>query len=421
MIAVFDVCTFVFLTIIIFFLITRILKGNYNLFYIIIILVYIMQVLPIFVSLFGSLEKMEILYPYMYLALTDDKVAIVYNLFITLFILVLLWNSNKKKIEINLDNNVLNKLSKVKYIIFICLLCLLFAIMLAPDPSIYLKFSYFYTNHVDVLDDIYLYHINIINNIISVLFVLTILYYCSNDKKSPIFIYMIVFFISWLNGKRTLLTFILITMLVIDFIKSNKDKRKIKKVIYKSIFYMIILIIYFNVYNNITQKTSFADAYLYYSTYFSRMCNVKVSIYDKIYSNKMISYWGESVLYDILFFIPRNLWENKPYPFYRYFTSYVFTGEYNNFIKSSNFQTNIISEYVSNFGILGGFIFSLIFISTIVKISEESKNNIILFSGMIFLILYLTYGYEHIVRLTFLIWLVLNIKNKLVKNNLKKE
>ena len=135
------------------------------------------------------------------------------------------------------------------------------------------------------------------------------------------------------------------------------------------------------------------------------MCNVKVAIYDRLNDKIILKYPGESILYNLLWFIPRSIWESKPYPYYKYFTSYVFSGIYNGKISNSNFQVNMLSEFISNFGIIFGTIITLIIIIKIIKTSENSNNKITYFSGVGFVALYMTYGFENIVRYIFLIWI----------------
>lgn len=403
--------------------IIKIIKGNYSALHFIIIIFYIFQIAPIFVSYFGDLSYINKYYPYMYLAMTDNKVNIIYDIITILFIIILYISSNKflknnkNSIKEVFNEKLLKKLKKCKILLFILLLLLFIVIVLSPDPKIYLKFSYFYTHSYSTTDEIYIYYRNIVSPLVNLIFFLVILCYVANMRKKCFWIYLVIFILTWVNGKRTLLVFLLVGTLVIDFFKCDKnDKKEVKKLIFKSIVYGVVIIGYFVIYNKITQKASFGDWYLQYTTYFSRMCNVKVAIYDMLNDKTILKYFGESVIYNILFFIPRSIWINKPYPYYKYFTSYVFNGTYNSMIvNSSNFQVNMLSEFISNFGIILGMIFSLIFILKVVKISENSTNKIIYFSGIGFISIYMMYGFENIVRYIYLIWIVLNIGNFILK------
>ena len=345
----------------------------------------------------------------MYLAMTDSKVDIIYDLVVIFFIIILFIYSNKiSKNNITkstFNKEILTKFKNVKFVLIIIVLLLFLGILFSPEPSIYLKFSYFYTHTYNISDNIYIYHRTIINSLINLTFFLTILFYATKSSKSSSLTYFLVFIITWINGKRTLFVFLLLAILAIDFLKCDKKNKKyIKKLILKSIMFIIIIVSYFLIYNEITQKVSFSNGYLQYTTYFSRMCNVKVAIYDMLNGKIILKYPGESLLYNLLWFIPRSIWKNKPYPYYKYFTSYVFSGIYNGKISNSNFQVNMLSEFISNFGIIFGTIMSLILIIKIIKTSENSNNKITYFSGVGFVAIYMMYGFENIVRYIFLIW-----------------
>lgn len=165
---------------------------------------------------------------------------------------------------------------------------------------------------------------------------------------------------------------------------------------------------YYLFYNDKTGKSNFADDYLLYATYFSRMSNVKVSIYDLLNQGKMLQYPCQTLLYNLLFFIPRVLWEGKPYPYYKYFTSYVYYGVSNKVVPNMQFQVNIWSEFISNMGIFG-YVAALYLVIWIVKKSEKSSNSIIMLSGTVFAFLYMMYGFEHIIQITYVVWAVSSI------------
>ena len=111
----------------------------------------------------------------------------------------------------------------------------------------------------------------------------------------------------------------------------------------------------------------------------------------------MLQYPCQTLLYNLLFFIPRVLWEGKPYPYYKYFTSYVYYGVSNKVVPNMQFQVNIWSEFISNRGI-SGYVAALYLVIWIVKKSEKSSNSIIMLSG-----------FEHIIQITYVVWAVSSI------------
>ncbi len=420
MVAIYDIFTFIICLIFTLKSLKRIIKSNFSLVHIFIIVFFIIQVLPIIIGYFGDLSGIKKYYEYMYLAMTNKKVSYIYDLFclsttiILYYFANILTKKNNKLLSINFINS--NNFKFFKIILIICTIFPLIAsILFSPNPFIYFNFSYFNTHSISKISDIYIYHNNIVLTACKISFFSIIaLYFFSNSHRKSWFVVPILL-LTWINGKRTLLVFILMAIIVIDFIKADKqNKTQIKHIFYKIILYLILIVSYYIYYNAVTHKANFADSFLLYSIYFSRLSNVKIAIYDKIYTNTLLDYSFQTFIYDLLFYIPRFLWNNKPYPYYKYFTSYVFFGV-NNVDVNMGFQVNIWSEFISNVGIIGWLI-SLYLIIDIAKKCEKSNNSLIYLSGGIFIVLYMAYGFEHVVQITFLLYNLLLFINFVKKH-----
>lgn len=84
MVVIVDLCVFLISTYIALRAVTKIYHGRYSMLHFCVLIFYAMQVLPIFVSLFGKLDKIQLYYEYMYYAMIDDSVAYIYDLFLLL-------------------------------------------------------------------------------------------------------------------------------------------------------------------------------------------------------------------------------------------------------------------------------------------------------------------------------------------------
>ena len=408
-----DLCVFLISTYIALRAVTKIYHGRYSMLHFCVLIFYAMQVLPIFVSLFGKLDKIKLYYEYMYYAMIDDSVAYIYDLFAIAGMLILSYNADKLSKYSNVSVLSNFKLGvKRQYIVAMAAICMvlpLFGIILAPHPQVYLKFSYFYMNEYSNTGLDYLYHRTIMKILTYISFAGMMVFYYLAKRNKKLYTYLVLIFVTWVNGKRTLMVFMIAGILVIDFLKWDKHSRRyINRLIWKAIFFGIIIVGYYLFYNDKTGKSNFADDYLLYATYFSRMSNVKVSIYDLLNQGKMLQYPCQTLLYNLLFFIPRVLWEGKPYPYYKYFTSYVYYGVSNKVVPNMQFQVNIWSEFISNMGIFG-YVAALYLVIWIVKKSEKSSNSIIMLSGTVFAFLYMMYGFEHIIQITYVVWAVSSI------------
>lgn len=408
-----DLCVFLISTYIALRAVTKIYHGRYSMLHFCVLIFYAMQVLPIFVSLFGKLDKIQLYYEYMYYAMIDDSVAYIYDLFAIAGMLILSYNADKLSKYSNVSVLSNFKLgAKRQYIVAMAAICMvlpLFGIILAPHPQVYLKFSYFYMNEYSNTGGDYLYHRTIMKILTYISFAGMMVFYYLAKRNKKLYTYLVLILVTWVNGKRTLMVFMIAGILVIDFLKWDKHSRRyINRLIWKAIFFGIIIVGYYLFYNDKTGKSNFADDYLLYATYFSRMSNVKVSIYDLLNQGKMLQYPCQTLLYNLLFFIPRVLWEGKPYPYYKYFTSYVYYGVSNKVVPNMQFQVNIWSEFISNMGIFG-YVAALYLVIWIVKKSEKSSNSITMLSGTVFAFLYMMYGFEHIIQITYVVWAVSSI------------
>ena len=395
--------------------IKKIYCGKYSMLHFCVIIFFVMQVLPLFIGCFGSMDKIKQYYPYMYYAMTDFDVTWIYDLFVIICIFILSYNADKlakkSKNKALLKNLRLGeKRVYVAIIAAILMLVPLFGIIIAPNPKIYLEFSYFYMNKYSANGIDYLYYNTVMKMLTYLSFGAMLTFYYTARKYKKIYTYMVIIGLTWLNGKRTLMVFMLLGILVIDFLKWDKhNKSYIKSLIYKAFLFLCVIVIYYVLYKDTTGKSDFADSYLLYTTYFSRLCNVKVAIYDRLNGLNMLDYSGQTLLHDVLFFIPRSLWKNKPYPYFRYFTSYVYYGVSDKVVPNMQFQVNMWSEFISNAGILG-FVLALVMVINMIRKCEKANNSIILLLGSGFVFLYMMYGFEHIVQIVFVIWVLASLR-----------
>lgn len=393
-------------------------RSRYSVLHICALVFYVIQVVPLLVDTFSSIDELQKETPYIYYAMTDEKVNIYYSLFCLVSMHALykvgVIYSNKvlktNKIALNAPKNKI-----IEYVSFAFMFIPMVGVVLAPDPSIYSKFSYFYTHSYNVTGVEFQYHklVILLLNYVACFSILIYYYQKSENKVALFFLFLASFVVVWVDGKRAFMLFLFLGMIFIDFIKSNF---KIKKIYSKKNIIIFILIIgYLSYYSSVTNKNKTETFFQTYNAYLCRESEVKLSIYSLLNGNDMLPYSGASLLYDATFFLPRQVWKDKPYGFYNYLTSYAYFGTGNNFLPGSNRQVNIWSEFIANFGIIGYF-FSILFVCGIIRRSERSPNRVVYVIGSLFMILYMCFGFEFIVMLLFYIWLFLYLfKNKRIK------
>ena len=398
------ICTYIF-----YHSLKKVLENRFNILTLCIISFWLMQVLPVIVKQFLGIDEHLSGYYKMYIAMNDPVTNIIYSFFIVFVEISLYLFSLKIKRRDNtvINSDKLNNFSQkpfLKHILFINMFIVIVPAVFSPDINIYKEFSYFYTHSVNEYSIEYIYH-NTVMSYASIISFSSILgfYYVNKEKKYTPFVYLAIIIMTWINGKRTLFTISLFGMLIIDII-DKKYKNNKRKLIFKVLLFLCLICLYFFVYSQITGKFYTTTFNFQYSIYFSRMSNIDTCIYALLHNESILDYYGESILYDLFFWIPRVLWESKPVIYSKYFTSYVM--DYGTVNIDWQFQTNIWTEYLSNFTFLGPLI-AIFLLYSVAKISENSRSSFVYILGMIFTVLYTMYGFESILQNIFILWFFL--------------
>lgn len=392
----------------------RVIRAKFSILHLTIIVFWSMQIAPMLLENFFGLGKEVKYYPNMYAAMQDDRVTYIYGLFCFSIIWVLFAFANRsvkchKYVSCLVNQKHINKCLRI--MIFAGMFVLPFlGVIFSPSPQIYLTFSYFYKYKVEKMSFVYLYHKTIISKLSYLAFVCAMLLYLLRDQKrckSNIDIYISIAMFTWIDGKRALLIFSLVGIVIIDIIKHNFD-------IKKTIVLGMIAIVYFGVYVKITGKGSNTDFISNYYFYYSRMNSIKTSIYAFLNKDRIVEYTGQTILFDLLFFIPRIFWMNKPKLFCKYFTAYSL-GRKNTEFATWNLHVNIWTEFISNFGLIGGSVLVIIILLLLVKVVEQSNDMRIYLSGTAFIVFYSMFGFETVVMFIYIALIAFLVREKILR------
>lgn len=384
------------------------LKNEINILLTCNIMFYCVQILPyILLNIFKCQDEFS-RFPVIYTAITDNQTNIIYCIFILSVSIILSYISKKYHKIVSFNLSSLKRSLSKSFILIISLVAFLpvIAVFLAPVPSIYYDYSYFYTHSYSPTGAEYLFHRIIITplNYIAVLSILALYYIKYSNIRRYNYIYILMFLISWIDGKRAIPVMFLFGIVAIDIIKRQKPY----KVVLKTVVFSIFTSLFFVYHSNYTGKVIDDNTEFYvYETYFSRMSCVMTAIYDVMHSWEMLDYHGQSVLYTALFFVPRSFWPDKPIMFCKYYTHYA-TG-----IDITDTRFNLLvnswTEYIANFGFLGPFILIYLFF-LISKYSVKTKNQFIFILGLIFCVFYTVFGFELLANVIIILWGFLIIK-----------
>lgn len=337
----------------------------------IIVVFDLVMIIPTILELIWGGPKIP--YQTLALAMYDENTNILFCIFL-IFVQCLFSIEIKrlKRIDSNtltndsytIDGNIVyDKSLKYKNILllfsYITPVVVIISILVSPDPSYFFNL---FSDPTNIMNNyIQFYDIKYMGFLVyALLLSVAILKWYDNDDKLlgrliRIF-YVLLIMIS--IHKRTFMMIAIGLCLIIDIVKG----KKIKKIIFWYTLYIVIAAYYFVYYAYGSGKASNNDDWYYeFNEYFFRSMHMKFAIYASLNPSTIhiLDYPGQSILFDLFYFIPRSLWPTKPWPYIYYFISGVMGYSSYQFV-SWQMPPSYYPEFVSNFGILGLFI-SVIF------------------------------------------------------------
>lgn len=388
----------------------RVTSGKYSLIHISIFAFWLMQILPLLVEIVVGVDIIFKSFPTMYQAMIDENVGLIYDgLVIGMIYILYFWaeklcqnHVKKPSVLINFRNMSINMGGKM--LLFAGMFVLpIIVVLLAPNSLVYLKFAYFYTEpSYDIAER--LFHTDVMVYAGYIAFGCTMLQYLyrSESKISEnMDILAAIILFTWLDQKRALLTFSLIGIIAIDIIKKGYKSKN--QLIFKGIVFGAVAVTYFLIYSQVTGKGSESQFSFQYVLYYSRMNCVKTAIYDLLNGHTMLEYNGQTILYNILFFVPRQYWIDKPVMFCKYFTAYAYGQNSLDFVPW-NLHVNIWTEFLENFGFIGIPI-AIVFVAVVANITEKTDNVFVFLFGTVFVVFYFMFGFETLTLISYVLWL----------------
>lgn len=390
----------------------RIINGNLCIIDFCIIIFYMMQIFPIIVEkIYGVDESLGKGTNY-YKASIDENVTFLYAILMLCIMIALAIMSklNFKKYTLNyvgikqtlmvLKNSVI-----VQFVLSVMLFIPLILAIISPNPMRYLTYTSIWKINTVGSTFEKLYHNIVIYYGNNIALLAIIIKYFSKSKRTflnCIDIILAIIIMTWIDGKRALFIMALLGILIVDIIGKTYEYNKMK-FLKKIVITLSIIVIFFFLYGKMVGKLQDSSFITNYSLYFGRMSCVKVAIYDMLNNKEILEYPGQTILFNLFFYIPRAIWKDKPSMFTQYFTEYAINSVG---FASWNLHVNIWTEMISNFGILLGILIALAFTHFVASISSKSRNLLSQITGLILLLFYYMFGFEIILMIVFVIWLL---------------
>lgn len=392
------------------------LKNKLKMLDIVLLLFQIIFVIPIVFEWIFDIQDYSYKSPGFHAALNDSTTNILYSLFTILVSLLLYFYSKKETITNNsydIKKSLMNlKINRKIYLLAVILMFLpSILIIFSPSPEKYLTQYAYFQRYPDVATSSELwFHKELLGNAgyVSLVSILITKTFSKNTFFNNFLIYSAAITTGILNGKRTLFTLIIFAILSVDILKTPKGKFPYKKIIINILLIILVFVAYAFIIDKHTRNVSTIDNL---RLYFFRDTDVKFAIYALLNPEryKILNYWGQSYIYNLFFYIPRKLWENKPYPFDIYVTASAL-GYPAETVLSWSFQTSFFGEAISNLGIFG-IPFSIWFIGKIIKTSEKTENTLVIVLGL-FVIMFSFMNHFGAYYKYLILWIVLVIFSK---------
>ena len=296
----------------------------------------------------------------------------------------------------------------LKYLCYIISFTSFAVIIFSPAPMYYLTFR---NVHMMIPTQILEYSKDVVTPVFEMLVVAIIIMKLLSTKNniwSSIFRLFLIVFFTIVNGKRTYLMIIVGVFFLIDLLREGS----LKKIAPKYIVLFGFVALYFYAYMYITDKISYNDDWYYeLNEYIFRSMHARFSIYAALHPNEIhiLDYPGQSMLFNLLFFVPRDIWTNKPFPYIDYYMRGLL-----NLSSLRNvpyhMPASYYPEFVSNFGLLG-LIISLMFTVWITRFFDKRKMFCKLLGAALIALLNIYY-YNDLLKIVAVFIAVLCIKER---------
>lgn len=379
-------------------------------------------VIPLIVELFLGKASVSSSYIGFVLSRSDVLTEVLYGIFVLIvesFFFIYLKKSKKFSLRItDIAIDVRNQLCKIPIVPVLAIILIVFLAVLiffSPNPTLYYKDLGAFAMQKSSVTSMDLLYRNVVHlGDVTMLAILAILILKTIDKNNSVFYKVIriagIVLVTLANGKRTLTVFLVIALMMIDYLYKKKKKYMIINIVMA----VMCISIYFIAYSYISGKYEYnTDWYAVISEYFFRNNSIKVVIYSTLHPDKLpiLDYPGQTLLFDALFFIPRQFWASKPFPFPDYYTAAIF-GFSHITNMGWNFQTNIYAEAIANMGLIA-FVITPFFLLLICKKVNESKSIVEYLLGLSFVLLIQVFEFSDTLKIIFFMWVFFCIKRKI--------
>jgi hypothetical protein len=278
------------------------------------------------------------------------KVAVAYDLFVIACPVFWWLTASRKRIKPGKSAD-LSGLRKIRYLLWILLISPIFTVAFAPEPGFYAHYGAVLTpSFTPAIERFHL----VVGESCLLSAVAGFALLISQRRVALTFLQVLPFFIlsSWITGKRSDAFLVVVLMWIALWVRGKITPPVL---IAGGLATGAALFFYSSWYQNEFRPLTVSDsqrAYEMFRVDYGRDQDLRTALYCEMTSNRRIlSYRGESLVFDLTMVIPRSVWPQKPMPYSIYMAA---AGLYT---KPRFFgwsvTTSILDEAIANFSWLG--------------------------------------------------------------------
>lgn len=317
----------------------------------------------------------------------DNATSLIYNIYTSFIIILFLRRLDKYRFRLS-HNEILVTLQKIKHnrkYLYILSILPIFLLLFVDNPMMYLVYRAINPDY-EIPDgpiNGLLMNSTLIAGITGPILLFTVekrTYSRLNKMLKILFLLFITFMAAYLNGKRFIIPIIIICYGSLHYYYGIKNKIKLLFIL--SI--VISLFVGFILFYGKNLGGDWNEIYSRMRIDFGRDDVTKYTIYETfIRGGNILEYNFQSFLFNMTFFIPRNIWPDKPLPYAVYLTSSLL-GYREVRMLGWSMTTSIFEESLANLRIIG-FFFPFFYMHIIKKINNI--NMIPRFLGMMLVLM----------------------------------
>ena len=311
--------------------------------------IFIFYTLPVILRFFGFEGDYNIFFR-TYAALQNSEAMIIYELFICT-LMIFIWLGYRKKKHENVEEQMLpmDMLENESCSIYengLLFLSLLSVLWLLTHPAYWS--SIFAGYGARFKDAGVLEFPSLVLSLSQ--FASILLFLCTKSKRKIVLVIILMLLNCYIYGKRSYVFTMVVFLAYAALLSKKATPRTIIRVL---IAFIPLLIAYAVIYAGSVRSTDIG-LNTYVSVELSRDYTTIYAICAELTGIKILNYRLETVLYSLLFWLPRAWAPWKPYPFAQYMTVELL-GASRSLIGVFGWgtTTSISSEFVANFGLIG--------------------------------------------------------------------